>query len=80
MKRSSDFIRSFCRSSIEATRRKSKVEQEGELDILTVAMNSGAFSDEDLVDQMMTFLAAGTLSFFPRTIGLFPPVFSLWSS
>lgn len=32
-----------------------------ELDILTVAMQSGAFSDEDLVDQMMTFLAAGTL-------------------
>jgi len=35
---------------------------DGELDILTVAMDSGAFSDEDLVDQMMTFLAAGTLT------------------
>ena len=36
------------------------VDSEGELDILTVAMASGAFSDEDLVDQMMTFLVAGT--------------------
>ncbi|KAL8707912.1 MAG: hypothetical protein Q9220_007132 [cf. Caloplaca sp. 1 TL-2023] len=59
MKRSSDFIRSFCRSSIEAKRRKSQAALDGELDILTAAMHSGAFSDEDLVDQMMTFLAAG---------------------
>ena len=29
------------------------------LDILTVAIASNAFTDEDLVDQMMTFLAAG---------------------
>ncbi|KAL8953673.1 MAG: hypothetical protein Q9222_000510 [Ikaeria aurantiellina] len=59
MKRSSDFIRSFCRSSIESKRRKSEAESDGELDVLTAAMRSGAFSDEDLIDQMMTFLAAG---------------------
>ena len=29
------------------------------LDILSVAMESGGFSDEDLVNQLMTFLAAG---------------------
>ncbi|KAL9118693.1 MAG: hypothetical protein Q9187_004764 [Circinaria calcarea] len=58
MKHSSDLIRSFCRSSINSKRQKPKIELEGELDILTVAMDSGAFSDEDLVDQMMTFLAA----------------------
>lgn len=65
MKQSSDFIRSFCRSSIQSKRQKPKLEKgsEGELDILTVAMESGDFSDEDLVDQMMTFLAAGTRSF-----------------
>ena len=34
-------------------------EKERGLDILTVAIDSGAFSDDDLVDQMMTFLAAG---------------------
>ncbi|KAL8833574.1 MAG: hypothetical protein Q9170_004189 [Blastenia crenularia] len=59
MKRSSDFLRSFCRSSIGSKRRKPQAELDSELDILTVAMHSGEFSDEDLVDQMMTFLAAG---------------------
>jgi len=29
------------------------------VDILSVALSSGKFSDEDLVDQLMTFLAAG---------------------
>lgn len=59
MKRASDFLRSFCRSVIQSKRRKPEVGTDTELDILTVAMRSGAFSDEDLVDQMMTFLAAG---------------------
>lgn len=68
MKRSSEFIRSFCRSSIESKRRKLEVELQDELDILTVAMNSGEFSDEDLIDQMMTFLAAGMQLLLP---GLF---------
>lgn len=30
-----------------------------DVDILSVALNSGAFDDEDLVNQLMTFLAAG---------------------
>lgn len=69
MKQSSDFIRSFCRSSIQSKRGKPKLESEGELDILTVAMASGEFPDEDLVDQMMTFLAAGMgSSIFPRLL------------
>ncbi|KAL8868165.1 MAG: hypothetical protein Q9174_005166 [Haloplaca sp. 1 TL-2023] len=59
MKQSSDFIRSFCRSSVEAKRQKLKLETKDRLDILTVALESGGFSDEELVDQMMTFLAAG---------------------
>ncbi|KAL8788066.1 MAG: hypothetical protein Q9195_007480 [Heterodermia aff. obscurata] len=58
MKRASNFIRALCRSSIESKRKQGSLELEGELDILTVAMKSGGFSDEDLVDQMMTFLAA----------------------
>ncbi|KAF2093866.1 cytochrome P450 [Rhizodiscina lignyota] len=33
--------------------------QHGEVDILSVAMDSGQFSDEDLANQLMTFLAAG---------------------
>ncbi|KAI4102092.1 MAG: hypothetical protein LQ345_007385 [Seirophora villosa] len=59
IKRSSEFLRSFCRSTIESKRRKPQTEITSEFDILTVAIHSGAFSDEDLVDQMMTFLAAG---------------------
>lgn len=34
-------------------------EKRTEIDILSVAMESGGFTDENLVDQMMTFLAAG---------------------
>ena len=30
-------------------------------------MQSGVFSDEDLIDQMMTFLAAGTVPQFANT-------------
>ncbi|KAL8921051.1 MAG: hypothetical protein Q9208_005942 [Pyrenodesmia sp. 3 TL-2023] len=59
MQRSSNFLRSFCRSSIESKRQQAQADSASDLDILTVAMHSGAFSDEDLVDQMMTFLAAG---------------------
>lgn len=29
------------------------------IDIISVALESGGFSDEDLVNQMMTFLVAG---------------------
>ncbi|KAL6720989.1 hypothetical protein ACLMJK_000089 [Lecanora helva] len=55
----SNLLRSFCRSSIETKRQQLKTSPAGLIDILTVAMNSSAFSDENLVDQMMTFLAAG---------------------
>ena len=65
MKRASNFIRALCRSSIDSKRQHGSLELDGELDILTVAMKSGGFSDEELVDQMMTFLAAGM-----------PPIFS----
>lgn len=34
-------------------------EAESGKDILSVALNSGTFTDEELIDQMMTFLAAG---------------------
>lgn len=62
MKQSSNFIRSFCRSAIEAKRANASVEEEdGRRDILNVAMDAGVFSDEELIDQMMTFLAAGEI-------------------
>lgn len=53
-------IRKICRQLIEDKKRKlnSKDEQVG-VDIISVALSSGGFTDENLVDQMMTFLAAG---------------------
>ena len=38
---------------------KMKGGKQSGIDILSIAIESGGFSDEDLVDQMMTFLAAG---------------------
>ncbi|KAI0478547.1 cytochrome P450 [Xylariaceae sp. FL0804] len=40
-------------------REKAEVDEKIDHDILTVALQSGGFSDDDLVDQLMTFLAAG---------------------
>lgn len=53
-------IRKICRRLIEDKKRKltSKDEESGR-DIISVALSSGAFTDENLVDQMMTFVAAG---------------------
>ena len=65
VKRNSDiaeaagFISQKCRELV-AQKRKSMLEKERvEVDILSVAIESGGFSDEELVNQMMTFLAAG---------------------
>ena len=61
MQRLSDFLRDFCRSSIESKRKNPEARLANKRDILTVAMRSNGFSDEDLVEQIMIFLAAGTL-------------------
>ncbi|KAL9604660.1 MAG: hypothetical protein Q9219_000380 [cf. Caloplaca sp. 3 TL-2023] len=53
-------IRKICRQLIEE--KKSEVnskDEEAGIDIISVALRSGGFSEENLVDQMMTFLAAG---------------------
>ncbi|KAI0419193.1 cytochrome P450 [Xylaria grammica] len=55
----SQYIRSVCRDLIQEKKRKLAVGKETDHDILSVALESGGFSDEDLVDQLMTFLAAG---------------------
>ncbi|KAI4118277.1 MAG: hypothetical protein LQ338_007431 [Usnochroma carphineum] len=53
-------IRKVCRRLIAEKKRKlaSKDEESG-IDIISVALSSGGFTEENLVDQMMTFLAAG---------------------
>ncbi|KAJ9640397.1 hypothetical protein H2201_002556 [Coniosporium apollinis] len=44
---------------IQAKKRKLEKAERTDVDILSVALESGGFTDEDLVNQLMTFLAAG---------------------
>ncbi|GAB7355339.1 hypothetical protein MBLNU459_g5868t1 [Dothideomycetes sp. NU459] len=55
----SSLIKQTCRDLIEAKRAKMEKGERTEVDILSVAIESGGFTDEDLVNQLMTFLAAG---------------------
>lgn len=57
---SSNTIKEVCRELIR--KKKDKLDQKEkriDVDILSVALESGGFTEEDLVNQMMTFLAAG---------------------
>ncbi|KAI0899890.1 cytochrome P450 [Annulohypoxylon nitens] len=55
----SEVIRSVCRRLIREKKEKLARKELKDRDILSVALESGGFSDENLVDQLMTFLAAG---------------------
>ncbi|KAF7548176.1 hypothetical protein G7Z17_g7236 [Cylindrodendrum hubeiense] len=65
VRRSAQTIRSLCRQMIhEARAQRRRGEAGGDVfssgkNILSVALSSGTFTDESLIDQMMTFLAAG---------------------
>jgi cytochrome P450 len=52
-------IKKVARDLIREKREKLEKGEAKDMDILTVAMESGGFSDDDLVNQLMTFLAAG---------------------
>jgi len=52
-------IRATCADLIREKRQRQALKEPTDLDILSVALESGYFSDENLVDQLMTFLAAG---------------------
>ena len=52
-------IRNTCRQLVRSKKEKLQKNELTDIDILSVALESGAFSDENLVDQLMTFLAAG---------------------
>ncbi|KAA6413515.1 MAG: cytochrome P450 [Lasallia pustulata] len=52
-------IRRVCRQLIHQKQEKLDKEERVDIDILSVALESGGFSEENLVDQLMTFLAAG---------------------
>ncbi|KAK9418467.1 hypothetical protein SUNI508_07955 [Seiridium unicorne] len=65
VKRNSDIseaskvIKTVCRDLIVEKKEKLARKELTDVDILSVAIESGGFTDEDLVNQMMTFLAAG---------------------
>ncbi|KAI2619947.1 cytochrome P450 [Hypoxylon sp. NC1633] len=52
-------IRSICLGLIREKKAKLARKELTDRDILSVALESGAFTEENLVDQLMTFLAAG---------------------
>lgn len=52
-------IRQSCRELIKDKKSKLEKKELHDPDILSVALESGGFTDEQLVDQLMTFLAAG---------------------
>jgi cytochrome P450 len=52
-------IRAVCRDLIREKKAKIANKEQADVDILSVALESGGFTDENLVDQLMTFLAAG---------------------
>ncbi|KOS16789.1 Protein LUTEIN DEFICIENT 5 [Escovopsis weberi] len=54
------WVRELCRDLVrEKKQRLATKDHERDVDILSVALESGQFSDDNLVDQLMTFLAAG---------------------
>ncbi|KAI1364418.1 cytochrome P450 [Xylaria arbuscula] len=55
----SRYIRSVCQDLVQEKKQKIARKEPTEHDILSVALESGGFSDENLADQLMTFLAAG---------------------
>nr|POE62530.1 cytochrome p450 3a16 [Quercus suber] len=52
-------LRPLCRRLIDIKRRDMATESEKHIDILSVLMRPGQLSDDQLVDQLLTFLAAG---------------------
>jgi cytochrome P450 len=59
MEAAGTLIRKVCKDLVLEKRRKLENKETTGVDILSVAIESGGFSDEDLINQMMTFLAAG---------------------
>ena len=55
-------LKYFCLQNVRDKKEKMKSKREGGSDILSLLIESNNFSDEELVDQMLTFLAAGYVS------------------
>ena len=66
-----DYIRQTCHDLIKTKRERLAAGKSSGTDILSVALEGGGFTDDDIVNQLLTFLAAGhetTASVFTWTI------------
>ncbi|KAK6364886.1 hypothetical protein LTS17_011790 [Exophiala oligosperma] len=54
-----DKLRILCRQFVAEKKRSNKINGQGSADLLSKLIESNDFSDEQLVDQLLTFLAAG---------------------
>jgi len=52
-------LRNSCRNLVAEKKAAMEKQSTEQIDILSVLMKSGAFTDDGLVDQLLTFLAAG---------------------
>ncbi len=63
-------LRVICRKLVAQKKvtmdEEKEVEGKNQVDILAVLMRSGAFTDDGLVDQLLTFLAAGYVVLLPH--------------
>jgi cytochrome P450 len=60
LKRITGNLKKFCLNHVKEKRQISRETKENEdMDILSLLIRSNDFNDEDLVDQLLTFLAAG---------------------
>lgn len=73
-------VRQSCQEVIDKKREASRGKSIQGTDLLSIAMNSGRFSDENLIDQVMTFLGAGhettatVLTWAIYALALFPQI------
>ena len=63
LKKTTDALKNFCLQVIGEKKETIKLQGEDSVDILSLLMKSNDFADENLVDQLLTFLAAG---YFPH--------------
>jgi cytochrome P450 len=52
-------VKNICRQFVREKKERMKMENDNSLDILSILIRSNSFSDDGLVDQLLTFLAAG---------------------
>jgi len=65
-------LKSICLQTVRERRQKVKRGGENGTDILSLLIESNNFSDEELVDQMLTFLAAGYVPHYSESFTLSP--------